>query len=199
MTSGRRIRRDARALRVLALVPTILCMSAMVRADDALDALLALLARTPHGIQSFTEIQHLAVLDKPLVSSGELIYEPPDYLEKRTQKPRALSLSARGDVLTVQRGRRTHVVRMQDFPQAAPFIEGIRATLSGDRPGLAKHFLVSMSGSLDDWELKLTPLDAPQAGGVRQIRIRGRGGQLERVDTTQTDGDRSELVIGPSP
>jgi len=177
----------------------MLCMGLGARAGDGLESLLALLAHTPHGPQTFTETQHLAVLDKPLVSSGELIYEPPDYLEKRTVKPRALSLSARGDVLTVQKGRRSHVVQMKDFPQAAPFIEGIRATLAGDRQGLEKHFSLSMSGSLDDWELQLTPLDPQQPGGVRQIRIRGHGGQLDRVDTLQSDGDRSELLIGPPP
>lgn len=195
MISGRPIRRDACALLALAM----LCMGVSGHAADGLDALLALLAHTPHGPQTFTETQHLAVLDKPLVSSGELIYEPPDHLEKRTVKPRALSLSARGDVLTVQRGRRSHVVQMKDFPQAAPFIEGIRATLAGDRQGLEKHFSLSMSGSLDDWELQLTPLDPQQPGGVRQIRIKGHGGQLDRVDTLQSDGDRSELLIGPPP
>ncbi len=181
------------------LALAMLCMGVSGHAADGLDALLALLAHTPHGPQTFTETQHLAVLDKPLVSSGELIYEPPDHLEKRTVKPRALSLSARGDVLTVQRGRRSHVVQMKDFPQAAPFIEGIRATLAGDRQGLEKHFSLSMSGSLDDWELQLTPLDPQQPGGVRQIRIKGHGGQLDRVDTLQSDGDRSELLIGPPP
>lgn len=195
MTSGKRLLPEACALLALA----VLCMAAGARAGDGLDALLALIARTPHGIQTFTETQHLAVLDKPLVSSGELIYEPPDYLEKRTRRPRALSLSARGEVLTVRRGGRSHVVSMKDFPQAAPFIEGIRATLAGDRQGLERHFSVSISGSLDDWELQLVPLDAQKDGGVRQIRIMGHGGQLDRVDTSQTDGDHSELLIGPPP
>ena len=155
------------------------------------------LAHTPHGPVTYTETQHLAVLDKPLVSSGELRYEPPDFLEKRTLKPRPLSLSARGDVLTVERGRRRHVVQLKDFPQAAPFIDSIRATLAGDRAGLERHFSVSLSGGDQDWTLQLTPLRPAEAGAVREIRIHGHGGQLDRVGITQTDGDRSELVIGP--
>jgi len=195
---------DARRRRWLApvalcLVPATLCLAAVAHAGDAIDALMAELARTPHGRRSYTEKQYLSVLDKPVQSSGELLYEPPDSLEKRTLKPRPMSLSARGDVLTVQRGRHKHVVELKDFPQAAPFIDSIRATLAGDRTRLERHFSVAMSGSLDDWTLELTPLEPKQAGGVRQIRIRGHGGELARVDIAQADGDRSELSIGPPP
>lgn len=181
------------------LVPAALCLAATARAGDTLDALMQQLARTPHGRVTYTEKQYLSVLEKPVESSGELLYEPPDSLEKRTLKPRPLSLSARGDVLTVQRGRRQHVVELKDYPQAAPFIDSIRATLAGDRARLERYFSVTLSGDLDDWTLELTPLRPAEAGGVRSIRIRGHGGELARVDIAQADGDRSELSIGPPP
>jgi outer membrane lipoprotein-sorting protein len=183
-------------------------------AADELDAVMGALARAPHGTVSFQERQFLALLDKPVESSGVLIYQPPDHLEKRTLKPRPASLIADGDVLTVQRGRRQHVLRLSEFPQAAPFIDCIRATLAGDRARLQAHFEVQMSGTLEDWRLVLTPkasanvesqagtpAASPPAGAtaVRKIDISGTRGQLRRVEILQSDADRSELLIQPPP
>ncbi len=195
----------------LALAAAALVLAGAATADD-LDVLMSELARAPHGTVSFHERQFLAVLDKPVESSGILIYRPPDHLEKRTLKPRPASLIADGDVLTVQRGRRQHVLRLSEFPQAAPFIDCIRATLAGDRAGLEAHFDVQMSGTLDDWRLVLTPKAAPAdsrtgtaaaadggATSVRKIEISGTRGQLRRVEILQSDADRSELLILPPP
>ncbi len=170
---------------------------AAAHAADAIDALMLELKRTSHGRVSFTERHYAAVLDAPAESSGELINEPPDLLVKRTLKPRPMTLSARGDVLTVEQGQRRQVVELKDFPQAAPFIDSIRATLAGDRAALEQHFTLDLSGSLEHWTLRLAPLKPPEAGGVRQIEMRGRRGQLDRMDTFEDDGDRSELSIGP--
>lgn len=164
-------------------------------ADD-LDALMTVLAHTPHGRVGFIERQYLAVLNRPLESSGELVYVPPDRLEKRTLKPKPSTLIVVGDVLTLQRGSRKHVMPLRDLPQAAPFIDSIRATLAGDRATLERHFRVQMQGTLQDWTLELTP-QAAQDSGIAQIRLRGAQGLLKAVDIRQSDQDRSELLIEP--
>lgn len=46
------------------------------------------LARNQGGRAHFTERKYIALLDKPVVSSGEMRYTAPDYLEKRTLTPR---------------------------------------------------------------------------------------------------------------
>lgn len=167
-------------------------------AADDLDALMNALARTPHGRANFTEHQYLAVLDRPLESSGELLYVAPDHLEKRTLKPKPSSLIIVGDVLTVERGTRKHVMQLRDLPQAAPFIDSIRATLAGDRATLERHFQVQMHGTVQEWSLELTPL-AAQGSGVAQITLHGSGGDLKSIDIRQSDQDRSEMLITPSP
>lgn len=165
-------------------------------AADDLDALMTALAQTPHGRASFIERHYLAVLDRPLESSGELLYVAPDHLEKRTFKPKPSSLIVVGDALTVQRGTRKHVMQLRDLPQAAPFIDSIRATLAGDRATLQQHFQVQMQGTVENWTLALTPLTA-QSSGVAQISLHGKRGELQSVDIRQADQDRSELLITP--
>src|ERR1700674_3631176 len=117
-------------------------------ADNDLDRLMALLAERTHGHVSYVEQDYLAVLDRPLQSSGELLYERPDRVEKRTLVPRPASLILEKGNLTIQSGRRMRVLALRDYPQIAPFIESIRATLAGDRAALEQVFHVDFEGSL---------------------------------------------------
>ena len=68
------------------------------------------LAQRQHGHVTFTQRNYLAVLDRPLESSGELLYNAPDRLEKRTLKPRPESLILERGVISAQRGRRKFVL-----------------------------------------------------------------------------------------
>src|ERR1700680_1781860 len=121
--------------------------------DNDLDSLMTLLAERAHGHVSYVEQDYLAVLDRPLQSSGELLYERPDRVEKRTLVPRPASMILEKGILTIQSGRRKRVLALRDYPQIAPFIESIRATLAGDRAALEQVFHVNFEGSLGNWTL----------------------------------------------
>ena len=89
--------------------------SAATPADAAaLDQVLQLLAQRRHGHVTFTEVHQLAMLDHPLESSGELLYDAPDRLEKRTLAPRPEDLLLEHGVLTAQRGNRRRVLSLRD-------------------------------------------------------------------------------------
>jgi hypothetical protein len=177
----------------------VLLSGVAAAADGDLDALMTLLAKRQHGHVQFIEQQFLAVLDHPLESSGEMRYDAPDRLEKRTLTPRPETLLLAGGVLTVDRGKSHRVVDLQAYPQAQPFIESIRATLAGDRAGLEKLFTLDFGGSLAKWSLTLTPKDAKVRRSVAQVRIDGAEDQVLRVEIRQADGDRSLMTLRPSP
>jgi len=164
--------------------------------SGSLDQLLELLAARPHGYVTFTEVHQLAVLDRPLQSSGELLYDAPDRLEKRTLQPKPEDLILDHGILTARRGGRSRVLALRDYPQIVPFLESIRATLAGDRAGLERYFAVRYSGSLDHWVLELTPADPEVARAVEHIRISGERGAVRSVEIRQTDGDASVLTVG---
>jgi hypothetical protein len=88
----------------------------------------------PHA--RFVEKKSIAILDKPVESSGELFYTAPDYLEKRTIKPKPESMILDRDTLLIERGRQKHALQLQDYPELAAFIDSIRGTLAGDRKAL---------------------------------------------------------------
>jgi hypothetical protein len=187
------------------LVAAWLCAASGARAAAAnfappaamndLDAVLGLLAMRRHGRVEFIEQQFLAILDRPIESSGELRYDAPDHLEKRTLLPRPEDLLLDGGVLTAERGGRRHVLDLHRYPQILPFIESIRATLAGDRSALERLFRVEFSGNLERWELILVPLDRQMAKNVARVQINGSRDQLQRVEIRQADGDRSLMTL----
>jgi hypothetical protein len=162
-----------------------------------LDEVLQRLAARRHGHVSFSEVHRLALLERPLQSSGELLYDAPDRLEKRTLRPRAETLILENGVLTARRGSRTHRLSLREYPQAVPYVESIRATLAGDRAALERFFTPQFSGSLARWSLTLVPSDATLARTVKSVRIDGEREAIRSVEITQTDGDTALLTIGP--
>jgi Outer membrane lipoprotein carrier protein LolA-like len=160
-----------------------------------LDAVMGLLAMRRHGRVEFVEQQFLAILDHPVESSGELRYDAPDRLEKRTLLPHPEDLVLAGGVLTMERGGRSRVLDLQRYPQIQPFVESIRATLAGDRSALERIFHVDFAGDVQRWSLTLVPLDGRLARNVKQVQIDGSRDQLLRVEIRQADGDRSLMTL----
>lgn len=171
--------------------------SASVCFADDLDALMNLLELRKHGHVSFVEEHFLAVLDRPVESSGELLYDAPDRLEKHTFKPKPETLVLDHGVITARRGRHTYVLNLGDYPQIVPLIDSIRATLAGDRAALERVFKVRLDGGLEQWKLVLVPSDPTVARTVKEIRIEGTRDAIHSVEIRQADGDRSLLTIGP--
>jgi hypothetical protein len=189
--------RSARQAALMWLTCALLLWTVAARAEPSdLDRLMQLLAQRQHGHVTYTEQQHLALLDRPLDSSGELLYDAPDRIEKRSLKPRRESLVLEHGTLTIERGRRTHVLDLHEYPQILPFIESIRATLAGDRAALERVFGLEFSGTLEHWKLQLAPLDTKLVGVVRQIDISGAAADVNTIEVHLADGDRSVMTIG---
>lgn len=164
-----------------------------------LDEVLGLLAMRQHGRVEFVEQHFLHVLSHPVESSGELRYDAPDRLEKRTLKPHAETLNLSGGALTVERGHSRRVMDLHAYPQVLPFVESIRATLAGDRSALEKLFHLEFSGNVARWTLTLVPLESKVKNSVSQVRIDGMRDQLLKVEIRQPDGDRSLMTLRPAP
>ena len=163
-----------------------------------LDQVMGMLAMRQHGRVEFIEQQFLAVLSRPIESSGELRYDAPDRLEKRTLKPHVETLLLTGEVLSVERAHSKRVTDLHAYPQVLPFIESIRATLAGDRKALERLFRLDFAGSVSRWTLTLVPLASKVKQSVSQVRIDGAGDQLLKVEIRQPDGDRSLMTLRPS-
>ena len=164
-----------------------------------IDQLMQNLAQTRSGRASFVESKSIAMLDKPVESSGELFYSAPDHLEKRTLKPKPETMTVTGDTLLIERGRQKYRLQLQDYPELAAFIDSIRGTLAGDRTALERNYRLSLDGSAEDWILQLLPTNEKMLAVVQRIRIAGEGDAVRSITITQADGDSSRMLITPLP
>lgn len=189
--SKRVLRRILVALALaLALLPAI-----SHAADWDIDQLMRDLAQTRSGRASFVEKKSIAMLDKPVESSGELFYTAPDHLEKRTLKPKAESMTVDAGTLVIERGRQKHRLQLQDYPELAAFIDSIRGTLAGDRKALERNYRLSLDGTAEHWTLQLLPVDEKMQAVVKRIRIAGVRDAVRSIEITQADGDRSLMLV----
>lgn len=189
------IRRMPRRAFALALLTAVLWPACSMAADWDVGQLMQSLAKVASGRATFVETKYLAMLDRPLQSSGELVYRAPDHLEKRTLKPRPETLVIDGDTLAIERGSRKLSVQLQEYPELAGFLDSIRGTLAGDRKALERTFKLKLEGSAERWQLSLSPLDAKMATTIHLIRIAGSRDNVRSIEIIQTDGDRSVMTV----
>ena len=178
-----------------AFIGMVLCASSYA-GDWALPDLMHLLAQTKSGKATFVEKKYIGILDKPLESSGELSFEAPDRLEKRTLKPRPEAMLLEGDKLTlILYDKRPLNLRLQDHPEVAALVESIRGTLSGDQAALEKNYAINFTGVQGKWQMTLTPVQKAVAKVVRQVQIGGADANIKTITFEQVDGDRFEMMI----
>jgi hypothetical protein len=185
------------ALRRL-LLTALLALAAWhpaIAADWDIDQLMQALSKTTAGRATFTEKKFISYLDRPVESSGELLYTAPDRLEKRTLKPRPENMLVEGSTLTLERGKQKHSLQMQDYPELAGFIDSIRGTLAGDRKALERLFRLKLDGPAERWNLTLLPTDAKMATSLHLVKISGNRDNVRTIEIIQTDGDRSVMTI----
>lgn len=183
------------ARRLMLLAALMLVPAISQAADWDIDQLMHVLAQTRSDHASFVETKSIAMLDKPLTSSGELFYIAPDHLEKRTLKPKPESITVDGDTLLIERGHQKHQLQLQDYPELATFIDSVRGTLAGDRRALERNYSLSLDGKAEHWTLQLLPVNKKMQAVVKRILISGVENTVRSIEITQTDGDSSLMLI----
>ena len=184
-------------LLLLLMLPAVL-LAGLAQSADArweIGQLMQALSKVSVGRADFVETKFIAMLDKPVVSSGQLFYVAPDKLEKRTLKPRPESMIIEGNTLVIERGRQNMTLQVDSAPELAGFVNSIRGTMAGDRKALERSFALSLEGPPQRWLLTLKPLDARMAAAVASIRIAGVLDDVKSVEILQADGDRSVMAI----
>ena len=155
------------------------------------------LARHKGGKAKFVEKKYFAILDKPVVATGEMTYTAPDRLEKRTLTPKVETLLLDKDILSIERDKQKLSINLANQPEALAFVDSIRGTLSGNRAALEKNYALHLAGNADKWVLTLLPSDQKIASLVQRITVSGSKNQVRVIEYLQADGDRAVLNIDP--
>ncbi len=179
---------------VAALVPMLAGGFSHAAGTD-LDRLMHGLAQVRSGHAGFVEKKYIAMLDRPVESSGELFYRAPDRLEKRTLKPKPETMILDKGTLVIERDDRKYSLQLQDYPELAAVIDSIRATLAGDRKALERNYRLSMNGDAERWTLQLLPIDETMQAIISNVLITGARYDVRSIEINHVDGDRSLMLI----
>jgi outer membrane lipoprotein-sorting protein len=192
------------SLRRAAILPLILVAAFALRVPTAsaqgaapfdLAHLMARFATVKSASAHYIERRYVHFLKAPLIAKGVLIFTAPNRLEKKTLEPAAEDMVIDGDTLTVQREGQTQTLSVSAYPQIGAFIEGIRATLTGDAASLQRIYEADLQGDANGWSLQLQPRDPAMQAVVRSISISGSGAVIDRIETIEHDGDRTDMRI----
>jgi hypothetical protein len=146
----------------------------------------------------FVEHKYVAMLTKPLETSGTLHYVAPDQLEKLTLTPKPESFILNGDTLSGTRSNGDHFsVALSEHPEIGALVEGVRATMAGDLPALSRYYKLVIEGSRAEWRLWLLPKTDAMREKIDAIRIVGSDYVLRTIEIRERDGDRSEMIVTP--
>ena len=162
-----------------------------------IDQLMTDLAGQKGGRARFVEKRHVALLDKPVQASGEMVYSPPDRLEKRTLLPKVETMVLDKDMLSMERDKRKLTINLQSRPEALAFVDSIRSTLAGNRKSLEQSYALKLQGESAQWVLTLVPSEPAIAALLQRITVTGSKSQVRHIEYLQVDGDRSEISIEP--
>ena len=157
--------------------------------------LMALMGRVETSSVAFQETKYVSTLTAPIVRRGTLRYVRPDRLEMRVETPYFERMDIVGNMLTIESKRGVRQVDLAGEPGPAAWVAGIRATLAGDRPTLARHFAFELRGQAARWTLSLMPLDPALSLVIQRIAIDGEQAQMTRIEVEERTGDRTVLII----
>jgi hypothetical protein len=185
-------------MKTRAIVAIILVLAAgALRAAPAFDLerLMQLLSESSSSEVPYVEEKFSALLSRPVVSSGTLVYVRPDVVEKNMAVPRKETFRIAGQELTITRGGRQRRIALSSEPLLAAFAAGLRGVLSGDSKQLGAYFRLALDGTESDWKLAMTPIDEEIARYVKGITVSGHDARVRQIEIDESSGDRSVLTV----
>lgn len=179
----------------------LLSLPALCHAETAapwdVQQLMQSLAQVKEAKGKFTESKFLSVLNRPLESSGTLLFQSPDHLEKHTLAPKVESLVLDQGVLTIDNKARNikRTLVLQEYPAIWAFVESIRSTLAGDLPTLQRFYQIELEGNAGRWKMKLLPLEQKTRDVISEIRVSGHDNWVDSIETMEANGDHALMKV----
>jgi outer membrane lipoprotein-sorting protein len=144
----------------------------------------------------FIEQKHSALLARPLVTKGTLVYERDHGLVRTVTGPRAQQIVVTQTALTIRKGAKTETVPLAKSKDLQAFALVFPALLRGDRDEIAKSFDLAVRGSDKDWwALTLTPKAASLKKLIASVVVIGRGREVRELRVVEASGDHSEMTL----
>ena len=164
--------------------------------DSALrDNILHKLAQQKNRHFHFVQEKKLALLDKPLITEGELLLDEQQTVTWDIQKPVALryELTATSIREIDAQGERT--LQTGQNPLAAALTQAMTATFSGQWKPDNTLAAISATGNAQQWQLHITPRSTELQTLIQTMTVDGTQQTINTVTIIESNGDRAVIRL----
>lgn len=146
-----------------------------------LEAVLNSVAVTPPSRVDFREERHNPMLQDPMMLTGYLEYLGAGVLHKIIQTPFEEAVLVNHDQVTIERDGEVRRLALGRSRSLKTILGAIEAILSGDSKKLESIFDYELSGTSDDWSVRLTPISRRIAKQLSSLQIKGDDQALSSI------------------
>lgn len=144
----------------------------------------------------FREEKHIALLARPLRSTGTLVFTRDRGIARQTVTPRAQRVVLTPTVLRIYKGERVEEVPLSKSEDLKAFALIFPTLLRGDLVELESTFTIALYGrSRAWWGLTFTPSTESLRKMVRRVVVVGRAGLPVSLRVEEMSGDTTEITL----
>lgn len=154
-----------------------------------LEAVLNSVAVSPPSRVDFREERHNPMLQDPMMLTGYLEYLGAGVLHKVIQTPFEEALLVNHDQVTIERDGEVRRLALGRSRSLKTILGAIEAILSGDSNKLESIFDYELSGTSDEWSVRLTPISRRIAKHLSSLQIKGGDQALSSIRVDLEPGE----------
>ncbi len=184
-------------LRSVCLVLALIALPCTALADNTAlrDSILSQLAQQKNRHFYFVQEKKLAMLDKPLITEGELLLDDKQTVTWDIQKPFALRYVLTPTSIREIDAQGERNLQTGQNPLAAALTQAMTATFSGQWRDDNALATVTASGDQQQWQLQITPRSAELQTLIQSMTVDGQQKTINTVTILESNGDRAVIHL----
>lgn len=145
---------------------------------------------------AFHDQKHIALLARPLVSTGVITFDRDRGIVRSTSAPHAEKAILTRTALRIQKGGRVEDIPLDKTKDLQAFALIFPTLLRGERQVIERSFEIALYGRADAWwALQFTPRSDSLRALVRRVVVFGRAGELVALQVAEASGDITDTRL----
>lgn len=141
---------------------------------------------------AFSDEKRVALLARPLKSSGTIVFDAGKGVARTTHKPKFQQVVVTTTTIKIRTDKKTEEIPLGKSKDLKAFALIVPTLLRGDRAELERSFEIGLYGSDKDWwALAFTPKTDSLRKLVKTVIVFGRKTELVSLQVAEANGDSS--------
>lgn len=157
-------------------------------------ALMAKLGQVERVQATYEETVESGLLEIPVGSRGELIYEAPNRIQRISHQGDGFVMEGRA-LRMIRAGKPVSELDLADIAPLEALMTGLRACFAGDLKTLEQHYRVRYEARAQDWSLTLEPEGAEVSRLLESIALRGVADDIRAIEVVEANQDRRVMRL----